>query len=568
MMTKTRVNVYAGGTWADPVLWYAKGVAAMQARPLADPTSWRFWAAMHGFDPGLWEALGYLKPAETQPKKAIARAFWKQCQHGSWYFLPWHRGYLLAFEEVVRAAVVDQGGPADWALPYWNPFGPHEAKLPPAFRTHTWPGTGHNPLFVSHRYGPNNDGNVFVPVDQVNLNALRRRHFTGVSTGGSPGFGGVDTGFSHSGTVHGELETQPHDWVHGLVGGSDPNDPTLPGLMSDPDTAALDPIFWLHHANIDRLWEIWNQAAPGHVDPTNSHWTTGPTSVGERAFEAPTPGGTTWTYTPADVTSIQTLGYDYDNLTPKDTAPATPAPSAAAAEGAVPVPTNTEPELVGATTQAVTLDGEGVSSQVRLDQAARRAVTGTPTSDQAPPSGARDRVFLNLENVRGNSDATAFGVYVGLGPDQDPATHPEHLAGSIAPFGVRKASQPDGEQAGQGLTFVLDITDLARPNPDGSFDIDPATDPARAAAPGPARRRAHRGQDQHLPPRRLNNATRARDNRVRLAPPNPHTGPARHRLRLGRSPRPPPHPTATRRRDRRHARDERHERHAWRRRDR
>jgi tyrosinase len=27
--------------------------------------------------------------------------------------------------------------------------------------------------------------------------------------------------------------------------------------MTDPDTAALDSIFWLHHANIDRLWATW-----------------------------------------------------------------------------------------------------------------------------------------------------------------------------------------------------------------------------------------------------------------------------------------------------------------------
>ena len=27
--------------------------------------------------------------------------------------------------------------------------------------------------------------------------------------------------------------------------------------MGDPDQAARDPIFWLHHANIDRLWKRW-----------------------------------------------------------------------------------------------------------------------------------------------------------------------------------------------------------------------------------------------------------------------------------------------------------------------
>ena len=29
------------------------------------------------------------------------------------------------------------------------------------------------------------------------------------------------------------------------------------GFMRSPATAGRDPIFWLHHANIDRLWEVW-----------------------------------------------------------------------------------------------------------------------------------------------------------------------------------------------------------------------------------------------------------------------------------------------------------------------
>ena len=31
------------------------------------------------------------------------------------------------------------------------------------------------------------------------------------------------------------------------------------GLMGDPHTATRDPVFWLHHANIDRIWWLWTQ---------------------------------------------------------------------------------------------------------------------------------------------------------------------------------------------------------------------------------------------------------------------------------------------------------------------
>jgi tyrosinase len=95
------------------------------------------------------------------------------------------------------------------------------------------------------------------------------------------------------------------------------------------------------------------------------------------------------------------------------------------------------------------------------------------TPSAAPDDDGSERVFLNLENVRGVADATVFSVYVGLPPDGSPSDHPELLAGSVAPFGVRKATQPDGDHQGQGLTFVLDITDVVhRLHLDSSFDVD------------------------------------------------------------------------------------------------
>ena len=126
-----RKNVWdLGGDWADAILWYVRGVAAMKAKPIADPTSWKFYGAIHGIDRVLWQQLGYLSANETMPSKAQIQQYWKQCQHGSWYFLPWHRGYVIALEANIRAEVLKLGGPADWALPYWNYFQP-KPGLPP-----------------------------------------------------------------------------------------------------------------------------------------------------------------------------------------------------------------------------------------------------------------------------------------------------------------------------------------------------------------------------------------------------------------------------------------------------
>ena len=38
------------------------------------------------------------------------------CPHANWYFLPWHRAYIRAFERICR----ELSGTSDFALPYWN----------------------------------------------------------------------------------------------------------------------------------------------------------------------------------------------------------------------------------------------------------------------------------------------------------------------------------------------------------------------------------------------------------------------------------------------------------------
>src|SRR5262249_51756888 len=71
-----------------------------------------------------------------------------------------------------------------------------------------------------------------------------------------------------------------------------------------------------------------------------------------------------------------------------------------------------------------------------------------------------DRIFLNLENVRGVEDGTVFRVYINLPEGADPAQYPDHLAGSIGLFGVSKASLADDKHAGDGLNYVLEISQI------------------------------------------------------------------------------------------------------------
>lgn len=126
MAVYTRSNAWNnGGTFDNQDLfWYAKGVGEMMSRPLSDPNSWWFFAAIHGqrVGNGPFPSWGSLLsppavPISPLPTAALRQRFWDQCQHQSWYFAPWHRGYLIALEEQIRAAVIALDGPSDGHFP-------------------------------------------------------------------------------------------------------------------------------------------------------------------------------------------------------------------------------------------------------------------------------------------------------------------------------------------------------------------------------------------------------------------------------------------------------------------
>lgn len=252
MATYTRANAWNnGGTFDNSdLLWYAKGVGTMQGRQLNDPSSWWFFAAIHGeyvADNGFpgWGSLPAPPPVPNAPPPppGISGQYWDQCQHQSWYFLPWHRGYLWALEAQVRAAVIALGGPSTWALPYWNYFGPgNQFNIPPAFTQENLSDGGPNPLYVAARYGPDGDGNIYIPTvagfqqhpgdpnsasGTVTQDCLSNDLFTGDDANTPPpGFGGPPTGFWHGGGTSGNAENNPHNLVHVYVGGTAPDGQT------------------------------------------------------------------------------------------------------------------------------------------------------------------------------------------------------------------------------------------------------------------------------------------------------------------------------------------------------
>ncbi len=69
-------------------------------------------------------------------------------------------------------------------------------------------------------------------------------------------FRGVIEGFVPVPATPASAQSQMHNGTHVWVGGQ----------MGRVPTAPNDPVFWLHHANIDRLWAIWQTRHPDAAD--------------------------------------------------------------------------------------------------------------------------------------------------------------------------------------------------------------------------------------------------------------------------------------------------------------
>jgi tyrosinase len=432
---------------------YARAVGVMQQRDAADPTSWTYQANVHGtYDP-------------VPPDAA-----WNQCQHGTGFFLSWHRMYLYFFEQIVRDAIAETGGdPTGWALPYWN-YGdgpqPPVNTLPLAFRVPQLPDGTANPLHLPHPV--RNDGtDPRVPLDagindggQLPAFYLDYRPALGYPNfayppAPDPGFGGPRTGFSHGGATHGALEQQPHDVVHVLVGGV-PTGECQSGWMSDPDCAARDPIFWLHHSNIDRLWKRWLDV-DGHADPTQARWLDQPFRFydpAQRKIRAMTSREV--------LDTVEQLGYGYDDDPPAAARPirraAPPEPVAAMAAGG---------RTVLGSTGRLAVAGRPVRAAADLAGPAAEGATAVEVVEQGAP-----HLNLNLEGVERDPDsALLFEVYLNLPPEAPPDPGSPYYVGHFAFFGhTAHGHAPPQEEAEdqpaagahlhRGNTFTFDVTRL------------------------------------------------------------------------------------------------------------
>jgi hypothetical protein len=230
-----------------------RGVATMKARPPSDHRSWFFQAAIHAYNDALYADALAKDPGVA---KVDRERYWNKCTHfgqSSANFLIWHRAYLYYFERILRDASGDPG----FALPYWD-YSQADARVFPQIFASRFLDEERtpNPLYHANRELAFVVGALSLSPDiGAATPAIGSDSF--FSDIGTTGFGGDILDSEH--TELGLLEQRPHNDIHlavgGVVGGNN-------GAMADVKTAAFDPVFFVHHANIDRMWATWS-CAPG-----------------------------------------------------------------------------------------------------------------------------------------------------------------------------------------------------------------------------------------------------------------------------------------------------------------
>ncbi|CAN5281605.1 tyrosinase family protein [soil metagenome] len=206
---------------------------------------------------------------------------WPQnlCKHHVSLFLPWHRAYLYMFELSLR----DVAG--EIALPWWDWTSEeaHRFGLPDAFTA-----------------GQGGLASVPVPLDPPTLQAVQQQVPWALDLTGAvpkttrnpdpadslPTIAEVDDVLDAPTYADFTSRLEDiHDGIHGW----------FKGTMSIVPFAAFDPIFWAHHAMIDRLWYRWQLRHPGIGVPNE---------IADSALEG-------FPLTVPQVLDIATLGYDY-----------------------------------------------------------------------------------------------------------------------------------------------------------------------------------------------------------------------------------------------------------------
>lgn len=320
--------------------------------------------------------------------------------------------YLYYMEKILREAVREATRDPDrvFALPYWNysdATNENARQIPQPYR---FPADHTNPFFVADRNAVMNEGGL-LPESAVHLDALfEYRKFS--STENSLSFGGLRSEHpEHNRRPHSPFESTPHDTVHGQVG----------GWMSSFTNAPRDPLFWLHHANIDRLWEVWLSLGEGRANPSGG--TGGGPWLSQEFIFFDTDADAFVAMTGSQVLDTASqLGYRYDNLGIDDTG-----------DGA-------QTQAEGAVRRRTTLAERSFDVSIGDVPVTLEIAIGDE------PQGSQGELIISITGVQVDvAPVGYYEVYANLQEGEIPTFRSDAYLGNMTFFGLRPSEEAEYE---------------------------------------------------------------------------------------------------------------------------
>ncbi|KAH9989732.1 tyrosinase [Russula compacta] len=267
---------------------YIQALTVLYSTPQSDSVSHFSIGAIHGLPYQQWESAGGTDPDPGSEWGGY-------CTHGTVLFPTWHRPYIALYEQILQqnALEIAKGyqdqdrwltAARNLRAPFWdwatNSVPPPEVvsvdpikittpqgeefvpnplikytfnPIPPSFPSdppyNRWETTIRHPDDPTSPDATTDVEALLAELSRVQedltdstYNLLTRVHTWPGFSNHTPGDGG---------SASNSLEAI-HDEVHGWVGGH----------MGDVPVAGFDPIFYLHHANVDRLLSLWRAVHP------------------------------------------------------------------------------------------------------------------------------------------------------------------------------------------------------------------------------------------------------------------------------------------------------------------
>lgn len=350
------------------------------------------------------------------------------CPHGVEYFLAWHRGYLYHFEKILQ----EISGNSEFRLPYWDYY--KNPELPKEFTSNT-----SSPLYVSRE---NTNVKAAISLSPFSSNIVNFNR-------------GLSSAFESS------IENRPHNPVHDIIGNS-------MSSMQSP----RDPIFWLHHANIDRLWSAWVAAKGGRTMPseTSPYWegkflyATNLTIEKNKTFE-----------------TVKNLGYNYDSIDmPQASRPLAPSrPHVVSSKGIKQKAVSPGLFSLGGAT-GVRLNESSISIALPLKKEPNNVIFKSMLMSKKQPETAQASLLLKGVQLTesGKKGGYFYKVYINLPNKPGPKNlEDDYFVGTIGPFEIQSAVHHDNDNAthngvtpDQGIDLNLELS----PNNRNLLQLDPS----------------------------------------------------------------------------------------------